>query len=99
MLTENRMKSSVLWDITLRSCSMKVNRRFGRTRCLHVKRREVNQARNQYEAGLQPDCVANSSNLKMDTICKCETLVTQSCPADIGGSLSGWKVAGARSSL
>jgi hypothetical protein len=49
ILTAVVMKSSILWDITLRS-PLKVNQRFGGTCHLHLQGRRIGQARNQYEA-------------------------------------------------
>jgi hypothetical protein len=50
VLTAVVMKSSVFWDITPFS-PLKVNRRFGGTRRLHVQGRRISQARNQRKAG------------------------------------------------
>jgi hypothetical protein len=44
------LKSSVIWDITLRS-PLEVNRRFEETCRLHLQNRRISQARNQHEAG------------------------------------------------
>jgi hypothetical protein len=57
-LTAVVMKSSVVWDITLRS-PLKVNRRFGGTCHLHFQARRISQGRNQ--RGRQNSSVAIST--------------------------------------
>jgi hypothetical protein len=69
VLTTEVMKSSLFWDIT--PCSpLKVNRRFGATCGLHLRR--INHARNQHEAGSKHN-LAHPSTLKMGATCSSET--------------------------
>jgi hypothetical protein len=43
------MKAAVLWDVILLSL-IEVYERFGKTYCLHLQRRRVNQSGNKAEA-------------------------------------------------
>jgi hypothetical protein len=79
VLTAVVMKSPIFWDIT--PCSpLKVNRRFGEKRRLHLQGRRVSQKINLSEA-LLATCLTllyrltYSSTVKMEAICSSETSV------------------------
>jgi hypothetical protein len=71
VLTALVMKTSIFWDIT--SCGpLKVHRRFAVTCRLHIQC-QIDQSRNQSEAGSQHGCLAYSLTLKMEATYSSET--------------------------
>jgi hypothetical protein len=66
------LKSTIFWAIM--PCSpLKVNRRFGRTFCLHLQGRRISRKTNQRESRWQAEFYPPT--LKMEAICSSETSV------------------------
>jgi hypothetical protein len=79
LLTAVGTISPISWDIT--PCSLlKVNRRFGGKRRLHLQGRRISQARNQRESSWQSElsrwfCLFYYSTVKMEATCSSKTSV------------------------